>query len=254
MKTHEREVYGMGSEKFSVKFAETEEEVIEAYKLRYNDMLLEYNEDAIGENGLDITEYDQYARVIVCKDNETGEIVGTYRFITSNDLPKNKKFLCEDEFNIDGLKATGETIVELSRAVIKKEYRNTMVLMHLLGYVVKFIIDNKYRFTIGEASFLGTDKEVYQKELSYLAQYHALDERYQIRANEEKQVAILEKEELDERSLKRSLPALIRVYMEMGSKFSKDSFTDWDFGSVDVFVLMDQQNCNLNYMRRIFRF
>ncbi len=243
----------MASEKFSVKFAETDEEKNAVYRLRYNDMLLEYNEEANNQNGLDITEYDEYAKIILCKDNDTGEVVGTYRFITSNDLPAGKKFLCEDEFNIDGLKATGETIVELSRAVIKKEYRNTTVLMHLLGYVVKYIIDNGYRYTIGEASFMGTDKSVFQKEFSYLAQYHAVDERYKIKANEEKQVEILEKDVLDERSLKRSLPALIRVYMEMGSKFSKDSFTDWEFGSVDVFVLLDRENCNLNYMRRIFR-
>ena len=244
----------MASEKFSVKFAETEEEKLAVYRLRYQDMLLEFNKDANNQDGLDITEYDEYAKIILCKDNDTGEVVGTYRFITSNDLPLGKRFLCEDEFCIDGLKATGETIVELSRAVIKKEYRNTTVLMHLLGFVVKYILDNGYRFTIGEASFMGTDKSLYQKEFSYLAHYHAVDESFSIKANEEKQVEILPKEELDERSLKRSLPTLIRVYMEMGSKFSKDSFTDWEFGSVDVFVLLDRENCNLNYMRRIFRF
>ena len=97
----------MENERFSVRFAETEQEKNSAYALRYNDMLLEYRKDASVENGLDITPYDAYARQIICVDNETGEVVGCYRIITSEDLPDGKPFISEEEFTLDTLKRRG---------------------------------------------------------------------------------------------------------------------------------------------------
>ena len=52
---------------------------------------------------------------------------------------------------------------------------------------------------------------------------------------------------------KRNLPALIRAYQAFGAKFSKDSFTDRTFGSVDVFVLLDTQNYNQAYVNRLLK-
>ena len=75
-------------QKFITKFAETEQEKIQAYSLRYTDMLKEYQPDLSIENGLDYTEYDNYAKQVICVDTETSEVVGVYRIITSDDLPK----------------------------------------------------------------------------------------------------------------------------------------------------------------------
>ena len=52
----------MEQEKFVVKFAETVEENNAAFRLRYNDMLLEYRPDVVRENGMDITPYDEFAK------------------------------------------------------------------------------------------------------------------------------------------------------------------------------------------------
>lgn len=242
----------MQSEKFTVKFAETEAEKNAAYLLRYRDMLCEYRKELAETDGLDITPYDQYAEQIICIDNETGEVVGCYRMITSDTLPKEEKFVCEEEFDISPLKQTGERIAEFSRAVVKREYRNSIVLMLLLRFIATYMRGANFRFIIGEASFFGTDKDKLQKELSYLAHYHA-DSPYKIRSLEEKQVQILPKEALDAREVKRNLPPLIRAYLGFGAKVSEESFTDWDFGSVDVFILIDFENYNVAYVDRVLR-
>ncbi len=242
----------MQSEKFTVKFAETEAEEKAAYALRWRDMLAEYRPELAGTEGLDETPCDKYAKQIICIDNETGEVVGCYRMITSETLPKTEKFVCEAEFDISALKATGEPIAELSRAVVKKEYRNSIVLMLLLRFIASYIRGANFRFIIGEASFLGTDKKEWQKELSYLAHYHT-DSPYKVLSLEEKQVEILPKEALDVREIKRNLPPLIRAYLGFGATVSSDSFTDWEFGSVDVFILIDFQNYNVAYVDRVLR-
>lgn len=243
----------MEKEKFTVRFAETESEKNAAYALRYRDMLLEYRADAEHQDGLDITCYDEYARQIICIDNQTGEVVGCYRIVTDDCLPDGKPFVCEEEFILDGLKATGERIAELSRAVVKKEYRGTIVLPLLLRFVVQYIREKNYRFVIGEASFYGTDKHLYQKELSYLAACVPLDERFGVQSKEKEQIELLDKDTLDMQQCKRNLPPLIRAYQAFGAKFSKDSFTDRTFGSVDVFVLLDTQNYNQAYVNRLLK-
>ncbi len=247
-----RKVAFMPSEKFTVKFAETEKENNGAYALRYRDMLCEYRPELLEVDGTDIGPADAYARQVICIDNETNEVVGCYRLILSVDLPKGKRFVCEEEFDISQLKETGAKIAELSRAVVKKEYRNSIVLMLILRFITCYLRKEGFRFIIGEASFFGTDKKKWQKELSYLAHYYA-NGRFGVTSLEKEQVEILAKEELDVTAIKRSLPPLMRAYIGFGATVSADSFTDWDFGSVDVFILVDFQNYNEAYVNRLLR-
>lgn len=240
-------------EKFIVRFAQTEEEKNAVYALRYRDMILQFRPEIKFVNGMDITPYDDYAKQIICIDNETGDIVGCYRIITSDDLPNGKGFVSEEEFDIHTLKNSGERIAELSRACVKREYRNTAVLMLLLRFIVGYVRENGYRFVIGEASFVGVDKNEYQKELSYLTHFHKTDDKYDIQALEDEQIQTLAKEELCVTEIKHELPPLIRAYLSFGAKTSEQSFTDREFGSVDVFVLLDMQDYNESYVNKLLR-
>ncbi len=239
-------------QKFITKFAETEQEKQQAYSLRYTDMLQEYNPDLYLESGIDYTDYDEYAKQVICVDTEANQVVGVYRIITSDDLPKNKPFVSEEEFNINDLKNTGEKIAELSRAVIRREYRNSMVLMYLLRFIITYLKDSGFRYVIGEASFFGTDKNKYAKEFSYLSNLHKIKD-FKITANEDIQVEHIPNEKLDLQEIKRSLPPLVRAYLSFGAKVSESTFTDWGFGSVDVFILLDMQNYNEAYIKRLLK-
>ena len=242
----------MEREKFTVKFAETKEEITETLKLRYREMLVDYRPELEIEDGIDFVPCDEYARLAICIDNDTGEIVGTYRVITSDMLPKGAKFVTETEFNIDVLKNSGQKIAELSRAVVKTEYRNTIVLMLLLRFVVNYIIECGAKYVVGTASFHGVKKEEWVKELSYLAAYHS--ENYKgMYSLEEKQIKLLDKEDLNPSEIKSTMPALLRVYTAFGATISNDSFTDYDFGSVDVLVVLDTENCNLSYVQKLLK-
>ena len=240
-------------EKFSVRFATTENELTGAYKLRFNDMLMQYRSDAKSENGLDITPCDAYARQVICVDNETNEVVGCYRMITDEDLPKGERFVSEEEFNIDTLKSYGEKTMELSRAVVKTEYRNSAVLPLLLRFIVQFIRKNNYRFVIGDASFFGVDKSVYARELAYLANNYGIDEKYNVYSLQDDQIDIDSAEKITDAEARKLLPALLKVYTAFGAMVSKTAFSDYDFGSVDVFILLDTKKCNDAYINRLLR-
>lgn len=236
-------------EKFIVKFAETEQEKMQTYKLRYNELILEYCPDNTNDKQLDISGYDEYAKLAICIDNDSKEIVGTYRIITSDNLPMGKKFATEEEFDISFIKNSGERIAELSRAAVKKEYRGSVVLMLLLRFVINYLRNNNYRYVIGEASFYGTDKTLYQKEISYIAHNH-YNPNYNVVCLDKEQIEILPKEELDFAEIRRKLPPLIRAYASFGAFLSKDFFCDYAFNSVDTFVILDYNNYNESYVNK----
>ncbi|MBQ9734308.1 MAG: GNAT family N-acetyltransferase [Clostridia bacterium] len=242
----------MNREKFTVKFAETKDEILQTLKLRYQEMLLQYRSDNVKEDGIDFVPCDEYARLAICIDNDTGEVVGTYRVITTDFLPKGETFVTETEFNIDVLKNSGQKIAELSRAVVKTEYRNSIVLTLLLRFVVNYIIENQVRYVVGTASFHGVDKKEWVKELSYLAAYHSdgYDGLYSL---DKQQIQLLDKDSLDPAEIKRTMPALLRIYTAFGAMVSNDSFTDYEFGSVDVLIVLDTKNCNFPYMKRLLK-
>ena len=236
-------------EKFTVKFAETEQEKMQTYALRYNELILDYRPDNVNESGVDVSPYDEYAKLAICIDNEINQVVGCYRIITSDDLPQGAPFVSESEFDISVLKQSGEKIAELSRSVIKKEYRGSMVLMLLLRFIIKHIMDNDYRYIIGEASFYGLDKMAIQEQISYIAYNHYSPE-YHVECLDKEQVELLPKEQLDFSEIRRSLPPLIRAYISFGAFLSKDVFCDYEFGSTDTFVILDCKNYNERYVKR----
>lgn len=242
----------MNSERFEVKLATTRQELDEVYKLRYEDLVLEYDQTA--QNVGDKSQYDEYAKHLIVKDLETGQICGYYRMITSDAAVGDKKFVCEEEFNIDTLKAQGDKICEFSRAVIKKEFRGSAILLLLWKFILDYISENNYRYLIGDASFFGTDREVYKEEISYLINNYRCDDRLNIISRDTlPPMQLIDTSKLNGKQILRKLPPLIRGYVALGAKVAPQPFSDFKFKSVDVFILLDMQNCNTDYINRMFK-
>ena len=245
----------MKNAKFSVGFATTQEELMGAYKLRYEDLVLSYRQDNVTELGYDTNSYDAYAKHIIVKENETGEIVGYYRMIESGDLSDGQTFVCEEEYQFDSLKRSGEKICEFSRAVVKKEYRGGVVLLLLWKFILQYMLDNGVRYMIGDASFYGTDRDVYVKQISYLVNNYAIDPSLNIRSRDTlPPMQLIDTSGSDDREMINSLPPLIKAYVTIGAKISHETFTDTVFGSVDVFILVDLHHYNEPYVKRLLSF
>lgn len=242
----------INDQKFEVKFATTRQELEEVYKLRYEDLVLEYNQTA--PNASDESPYDKYAQHIIVKDVASGQICGYYRMITSQAAVHGNKFVCEEEFDIDTLKAQGDRICEFSRAVIKREFRGSVVLLLLWKFILNYMFKNNYRYLIGDASFFGTDREVFKEEISYLINNHCCDTSLNIISrNDLPPMQFIDTSNLNGRQILRKLPPLIRGYIAAGAKVAPQPYSDFKFGSVDVFILLDLQNCNTAYVNKLLK-
>ena len=239
-------------DKFQVKFATTKQELDEVYKLRYQDLVLEYNQAAPDVS--DESFYDSYAQHLIVKEIATGQICGYYRMITSEMAVGDKKFVCEEEFDIDTLKAQGDKICEFSRAVVKKEFRGGAVLKLLWKFILQYMAENNFRYLVGDASFFGTDREAYKEEISYLINNFRCDDALNIVSRDPlPPMEIVDTSHLNGMQVLRNLPPLIRAYVAIGAKVAAQPFTDVKFGSVDVFILLDMYNCNTDYVQKFLK-
>lgn len=142
----------------------------------------------------------------------------------------------------------------MSRAVIKKEYRTGVPLILIWKFIYDYVIKNSIRFLLGDASFFGIEPSKHIHSLSYLAHHHAIEDEFEVTSlAEQPQIELLKKEHINVGEVKNNLPPLIKAYLTFGSKFSKEYFIDHDFKSIDVFTLLDFENCNLKLLKKYLR-
>ncbi|MCI5938483.1 MAG: GNAT family N-acyltransferase [Bacilli bacterium] len=244
----------MDENKFIVKFAQTKEEKEQLYKVRYDEMIRYFHElnNVESSEEMDYTPYDDKAKSIIVIDQKTNMIVGGYRIMLSSDLSENEKFLCEEEFDITTLKESNQLIVELSRAFVKKEYRNSNVLLLIWKYMFHYVLSIGARYIVGDVSFTSRNPEDNKYALSDIYYHYGIDDSLNIKSTQPNcSIKLLEKEELDRNKAKEQQPALVKAYILFGAKFSKEYFIDNDFCSLDIFVLVDSLNYNKKFIDRI---
>lgn len=119
----------------------------EVYKFRYKiycltDKLLNK------ENYLEKKEYDKYDKnsFEFAVLNNFDEVVGTFRLIKNSSIG----FPTEDEFNLDPIVGPiRSSTVEISRLMVEKDYRKTMLLLDILKTILQFSKANSINYWYG---------------------------------------------------------------------------------------------------------
>lgn len=235
---------------FVVKLAETKEELQQAYKLRYEELLLYYNKDNQNEEKMFIDKYDCLCDHLICYDLINEEVAGTYRLVLEEHIRNIGSFITESEYDISKLKT--EKLLELGRAVVKEEYRNGGVIKLLWRGLITYAKLNNVNYMFGTGSFQGVNPSEYEHALSYIYYNHLSPQDVRVQANTESRsnINLIKQEELDLRKAKEQMPALIKGYIKIGATFGEDAFIDIPFNSVDVFVLLNVDEVNPAILKR----
>lgn len=233
---------------FVVKLAETEKEYKGLYKLRYIDLLKDYNSALNSEVEEDIDEYDAYCDHLIIIDEEIDEIVGTYRLIKKSHLNVLKTFLTEKEFDISPLKKY--EVLEVGRAVVKAEYRTGAVISLLWKAVIKYAVSENVEYMIGTASFHGIDPTPYEDTFAYLYDKYLFHEEKRCVVNKESSYPLNLKKEYDLEEAKKNLPSLIKGYLNLGATIGDGVYIDKEFNSLDVLIILKISNISERYLKR----
>ena len=231
-----------------VKLAETEEEYSQVYKLRYQELLLEYNQNINLTSNIDKDIYDEFCDHLIAIDINTNKVIGSYRLIKKSHLKVLNTFLTETEFNIDKLKKY--EILELGRAVVQSDYRDGVTIGMLWKGVIKYALSQGVEVMIGTASFHGINPNEYKETFSYLYDNHLSNEELRCYANKDSYSPLKLVEEYDMQIAKKQMPPLIKGYINLGATIGDGIYIDKEFNSCDVLIVLMIKEINPRYLKK----
>ncbi len=237
--------------RYIAKMVETSAEFEAVLRLRFDVFVRELSLEENPVNGMDFDEYDLQCNHIIVTEKASGRAIGTYRLNTIEGAENAEGFYAFNEFSIEDLPiAILEKSIELGRACIAKEHRNSRVLFLLWKVLAQFLEQNEKQYLFGCCSIFTQDGEVAARVLHQLKRNGHLHENIKVKPRESK-VCIPEnfisneKEEIE-------LPALVNIYLRIGAKVCGEPAIDREFGTVDYFVIFDLEEINAKYKKLFF--
>jgi putative hemolysin len=221
---------------FRVGMAQTLDDVIECQRLRYLVFNCELGEglDSSALIGLDRDRFDFICDHLMVRDASTGRLAGTYRMQSGYRAKGNLGYYGEEFFDFSPFEAIRSEVLELGRACVHEDYRNTNVLHMLWKGIARYAMSCGARYLIGCSSISSQD------ETEGMALYEALCEKYLVEPS-------LRTNPVKGRECKPNtsllapprLPRLFRAYLDVSGCVCGPPAIDREFKTIDFLTLVD---------------
>lgn len=236
-------------DRYQARIARNSVEIASALRLRHAVFNVELGSRSRSSDGLnlDFDEYDFKCRHLIIVDQESGNTVGTYRLNTLETAVTESGFYSANEFTIEDLpKDVLRDGIEIGRACIAPEHRNTKVLFMLWKALLAYLRKSEKRYFFGCCSIFTRDSEIGRQAYGQLIRDGFCDDRLQVMPKHDELSAL---NPPDGDSI--DLPPLFNMYLRLGAKVCGPPMVDRDFGTVDFFVVFDVNTMSQKY-RRMF--
>jgi L-ornithine Nalpha-acyltransferase len=236
------------------KMASTPEDLKAIQRLRYEVFFEEFKiqaDNEIHSQKLDCDHYDDFAEHLMVIDQDSNQVVGTYRFLTAENAQKAGGFYSSTEYDLSFLKNYKGNVLELGRSCVHKDYRSRPTLQLLWAAIIIYVKQNNVDLLFGCASFGGSNPENHAMGLSYLYHNHLARSLLRAKALPERSVNmnIYEPHEFDAKQAFLSLPVLLKGYLRVGGKVGEGAVVDLDFNTTDVFIMVESSPIFDRYIR-----
>lgn len=235
--------------RYLMKVAKTPSEVETALRLRYQVFSVELGSEtpSLGTAPIEFDEFDTSCRHLLVIDRMTSKTVGTYRLNSIESAGTANGFYSNSEFSLDELPDDVlNSGVEIGRACIASEHRNTRVLFLLWRGLVAYLQAERKRYFFGCCSIFSKDEWVGARAYRQLSEAGHVHERF--RVTPRRNAITLG----DQRGEQVELPSLFNMYLRIGAKVCGPPISDPDFGTIDFFVVCDTEQITENYRRMFF--
>jgi len=243
---HYRDLPEVNDGRYTVRLARDRKEVEAALRLRHD----VFNVELAGhraEAGLEFDTYDFKCLHLIVITN-TGETVGTYRLNTIETALSVHGFYSANEFTIEDLPCEVlEQGVEIGRACIARNHRNTKVLFLLWKGLLGFLKHSKKRYYFGCCSIFTSDRSVGRAAFQKIVQDGYLDEKMSVVPC--RNALSFASDDVGRERLE--LPPLFNMYLRIGARVCGPPMIDREFGTIDFFVVFDLTQMSSKF-RRIF--
>ena len=225
--------------RYEARLALTASEIESALRLRH----AVFNVELAGDPDVDDIEQDVFdlvCRHLIVVDLPSGKTVGTYRLNTYEAAGNAEGFYSYAEFSIEDL--PGEVLrhgVEVGRACVAAEHRNSKVLYLLWRALAQFMRISQKRYTFGCCSIFTRDHLVGERAFHQLARAGHFHDHLRVEPRRNAlYLGMLS--EIESKAVE--LPSLFNMYLRIGSKVCGPPMIDFEFGTIDFFVVFDRHS------------
>lgn len=226
------------SGRYAVRFARNGDDLRAVQRLRFEVFNLELREGLTDsyKTGLDSDEFDAHCHHLLVVDEAAGEVVGTYRLMTSA-LGGRDRLYTASEFDLSGIP---EHVVrhgaEVGRACVAKAHRNGRVLQLLWRGIARYLDWNDKRYVFGCCSIPSLDATEIASVSLKLARDGHLHAHYHAAVRPALRTVALDTVVAHEQA---TLPPLFVSYLRLGAKVCGGPALDREFCVTDYFVVLD---------------
>lgn len=241
---------------FQIRLAETQKDVESAQRLRFEVFNLEMKKglEASYAEGLDRDAYDPLCDHILIIDKAKEMAIGTYRLLLKSRLGKGDFFYSENEFDLTNIRKLKGEIMEMGRSCVHKDYRSSAIVLLLWGGIVEYMKNHDVKYIIGCPSLYTTDPAEIGRIYSLMRKDHFSPEAFRVTPRPDKELKGLKEvpvAEHERRGILLKLPALVRSYLKTGAYVCGAPAVDREFGTVDLFMLLDVAHLSQQYLERL---
>lgn len=233
---------------FRVGLAESVDDLLACQRLRYLVFNCELGEGLESSNRerLDRDRFDYICDHLMVREAETGKVVGTYRMQSGYRAKGNLGYYSEQFFEFAPFESLRGEVLELGRACVHPDYRNSAVLHMLWKGIAKYATSCGARFLLGCSSLSSQD------ECEGLALYAQLREKYLVAP----ELRTAPRSGFGCRAIPGNvpppIPRLFRAYLDVSAKLCGPPSIDRDFKTIDFLTLIDLAHIPERVRTRLF--
>jgi putative hemolysin len=247
---------------FELRLCRSDKELKKIQRLRYKVFYQEGHAIADRLSSIlrrDICRFDAVCDHLLIVDTEAKtrhglkkqKVVGTYRMLRGDVAARHSGFYSQSEFDLANIIARHpETrLLELGRSCVHPDYRAKRVIELLWRGLWLYAKHHQIDVMIGCASLPTTDERLAAGPLAVLQAQAGLPEDWQVAPlpGREAYIPPIKEAELDGKQMLSGLPPLLKAYLRVGARFSKGAVIDRQFGTIDVFTIMQMSDIDKRY-------
>lgn len=225
--------------RYRIRTTRTIADIRAAQRVRYAVFNVELGEglDSSDTTGLDADLFDIQCDHLIIEEQETGEVIGTYRLQTGIMAAAGRGYYSATEFDFSPYESIRHQVLELGRACIRADHRNRSVLDLLWSGIARYAQSHNCRYLLGCSSLTSQNPQegwgLYEQLAGkYLAPSH-------LRTRPIGQFILPRPAKLAE-SVKT--PKLFATYLSIGSWIAGPPALDADFKTIDFLTILDSEN------------
>jgi putative hemolysin len=222
--------------RYSARFAQSHREVEAALRLRYEVFNLELHEglESSHTTGQDEDAFDPVCDHLIVTDDNTGDVVGTYRMQTGAMAHRHLGYYSEQEFDFAPYESIRQELVELGRACVHRDHRTMRVVSLLWREIANYAAARRARYLVGCSSLTSQSPALGLAMYRHLAPAHLA--KPQLRTTPLPAFALPQCEAITPCP---PPPKLLRAYLGLGAKICGPPAIDREFKTIDFLTLMD---------------